>query len=228
MQCIKKIFLLTMLCTLVFGCKKDTATKHEPGIAGLIFPEQNAICLSADVLSATESNVIFKWSVTDHTENYELYIKNLLTNMVINKIIKANQLPVTLLRNTPYSWYVVSRSSGSLVSSTSAVWKFYNAGASIVSHIPFPADLISPAFGQKLTGPIIKLTWSGSDVDNDIQGYDVYFGSNATPPLHAGNIKETSLNNLPVQAGNTYYWRITTTDQKSNQSSSETFQFTVN
>lgn len=223
-----KRYLLILLLLALSACKKHTDTSPEPGIAKLIFPEQNSLCISGDVVSATESNVILKWNPAANADSYAVSVKNLLSNDVVTKTTKTNQLSLTLLRNTPYSWSVVSRSSQSKVYPSSAVWKFHNSGPGIVSHIPFPADLLSPSFAQKINGPNVNLTWSGSDVDQDIEAYDVYFGTSATPPVYFRNLTIPQLHTIPVQAGQTYFWRITTTDEKGNQSSSETFQFTVN
>ncbi|WP_214072396.1 hypothetical protein [Mucilaginibacter sp. dw_454] len=223
----KHLLVLLLPLMVVCGCKKDNGTAPNPGITVLSFPDQNSICTTGTIISDAESSITFKWAATQHTEFYEVHVKNLLTNTESSKNSDSNQLTVNLLRNTPYSWYIVSRSSKSLVSSKSDVWKFYNAGAGVESHVPFPADVIGPLYGNTVSTGVTTLSWKGSDVDNDIVGYDVYLGTSATPPLFKSDVKTPYLNDVPVTAGNTYYWMIVTKDSQGNQSNSAIFQFSV-
>ncbi len=72
----------------------------------------------------------------------------------------------------------------------------------------------------------VTLKWSGSDVDNDIVGYDVYFGETASPALLQNNVTSTVLD-VNVSAGKTYYWKIITRDNQNNKSDSGIYQFTA-
>jgi hypothetical protein len=227
---IKSISLLFLIIA-VTGCHKNSqVVAPDPGKAVLSFPAQSSACTTGLVLNNTQSSVAFTWAASDNTDSYEVNIKNLLTNTVITQPCSINQVAVTLLRNTPYSWYVVSKSSGSSTTTKSDVWKFYNAGAGTISHPPFPGDVVTPAFGVNITAPAgtVNLTWLGSDVDNDIAAYDVYFGTSSNPQLLQGNVNNMFLNNVTVSSGNTYYWKIVTKDALGNTSDSGLFQFKVN
>jgi hypothetical protein len=138
------------------------------------------------------------------------------------------ELIVTLLRNRPYSWRVISKSSESSATASSDTWKFYNSGPAETSHPPFSADALVPLLGANVTavGGKVTLSWTGSDVDNDISSYDVFFGTTATPPL-LQNITATTLE-VTVTTNTVYYWRLVTKDAKGNTSQTGIFQFRVN
>ena len=125
---------------------------------------------------------------------------------------------------------MVSKSNSSTTTTQSDTWKFYNAGLGTVSHPPFPADNLSPAYGQNVTatGGTVNLTWTASDPDNDIAGYDVYFGTTATPTISKSNITDKFMNGVAVTSGITYYWKIVSKDNQGNTSDSGVFQFKVN
>jgi hypothetical protein len=226
----KLSILLAILTFLAMGCgKKSDATPPAPGAATLSFPAQNSACTTGTVISATQSSITFTWNSASNADSYELSYRNLLTGLSAVQTTTSNQLTVTLLRNTPYSWFVVSESSKTSATTQSSTWKFYNAGAGTVSHPPFPADNLVPTEGQSVTTTTgsVSLSWTGSDPDNDIAGYDVYFGTTATPPVLT-NTTSTSVNIVAVTSGSTYYWRVVTKDAAGNTSDSGLFQFTVN
>lgn len=222
-----RIFLLLVI-VLASCAKKDPATSPEK--AALVFPAQNAACTSGTVLSNTQSTIVFSWNSTANTDSYELDIKNLLTGTTSTQTSTTNQLSVTLLRNTPYSWFVISKSNSSATTTQSDTWKFYNAGQGVVSYAPFPATITAPTFGQNINAStgVVNLNWSGSDVDGDIAGYDVYFDTKATPALFKSGVTDMYLNNVIVISNTTYYWKVVTKDLQGNTSDSGVFQFKVN
>jgi hypothetical protein len=65
-------------------------------------------------------------------------------------------------------------------------------------------------------------------VDNDIAGYDVYFGANPSPALYQGNLAPTVTTLSVTVTTNTYYWKVITKDGKGNSSDSGVFKFVVN
>ncbi len=229
-----KLLILPVLILIVTGCggKKDTPTPQppSPAKAGLIFPAQNAACTSGTIVSNTQSTIVFNWNSTANTDSYELDIKNLLTGATTSQTSATNQLSVTLLRNTPYSWFVISKSTTTTTTTQSDTWKFYNAGQGTLSYAPFPATITAPTFGQSINlgAGTVNLTWTGSSVDNNISGYDVYFGTTTTPPLLQGGITDMFLNGVQILTNTTYYWKVITKDTHGNASDSGIFQFKVN
>ena len=124
---------------------------------------------------------------------------------------------ITINRATPYSWYVVSKNSGTQTAE-SATWKFYNAGLPVASHAPFPADVVNPTMGANLSSTTtVALEWAGSDVDNDIVEYMVYLSTTNPPANNIGSTTSTTLN-ANVSSNNTYYWKVITKDSQGNTS----------
>jgi len=226
------IIVIAFALVIIAGCSKknNPASAPAPVAATLTFPAQNSACTTGTVISTTQSTIVFTWNSATNADSYEIDIKNLLTGSISTQTITTNQYTATLLRDTPYSWYVVSKSNSSATTATSAVWKFYNAGVGTISHPPFPADALNPTFAQNVTatGGTVKLSWTGVDPDNDIAGYDIYFGTSATPALSKANITDMFLNGVAVTSGVTYYWKVITKDSQGNTSDSGTFQFKVN
>lgn len=226
----KKLFIF-ILSLQLFSCSKSTPViAPPPGMAVLLLPLSAAACTSGTVLSATQSTINFSWTASLNTTSYGLSIKNLLTGITSTQVSSTNSLAVNLLRNTPYSWYVVSESTATTVSTHSLVFKFYNAGPGIVSYPPFPATITAPLFGQSVTATnnLISLTWAGSSVSNNITSYDVYFGTATVPVVYKSAVSASTLTGVPVVSGTTYYWKVITHDLTGNTSDSGVYTFTVN
>jgi hypothetical protein len=196
----------------------------------LLSPLQDELCTTGSVISLTESRTIFKWSAIANVISYDLVYKNLLTAVSETVTTDKTYLEINLLRNTPYSWYLLAKSSVKEVTSKSDVWKFYISGVGVTSYIPYPAEIISPTYGQILDAPYhkIELIWKGSDVDNDIKYYDVYLGNTNSPPLYKTDLTAAGLKDIEIKSSTTYYWKVVTKDEKGNESDSSIFQFRIN
>ena len=236
----KKLLLLIVITTFIIGCGKGGDATPEPpvvlppvvvipapGKAVLSFPAQNDVCTTGIIVSDTESKIVFKWAAAANATSYEITLKNLITNDVVTKTSNGIEQEVSLARNTPYSWFVTSKSSAT-ETTKSDVWKFYNAGPGAITYAPFPAEITSPIMGAEISASsgTINLEWKGSDVEGDIVGYDVYFGT-ANALLLKANVTDSFLADVPVTAGNSYVWKIITKDSKGNKSDSGVYQFSV-
>lgn len=228
------ILLISFVLVSCGGSKKNNPIPPPvpaPTAAALTFPAQNAVCTTGSIISASQSSITFTWNTSDNTESYDLTLKNLLTSITTTQNTTDSKLTLTLARNTPYSWYIVSKSSKTTATTQSDTWKFYNSGPGAVTYAPYPADITSPTFGQAITataGAII-LTWTGSAVDNStIVNYDVYFGTTATPAIFKSTVTDSFVNGVTVASGNTYYWKVITRDVNGNTSDSGLYQFRVN
>jgi hypothetical protein len=222
---------------LVLSCgKKDTQepippvpVPQAPAAAVLTFPLQNEECTAGVVVSSTQSTIPFSWNSAENAESYEVHVKNLENGISLSQSTMQTSLGLTLNRNTPYSWYIVSKSSKSATATTSATWKFYNSGPGKTTYAPFPAEIVSPAMGQKLSAvEKITLDWNGNDVDEDILNYDVYFGSSQSPALFKEKVLESILHEVNVNPNTTYYWKVITRDKEGNSSDSGVFMFSMN
>jgi hypothetical protein len=233
----KRGLLTVSVILILMGCSKHNnptptpPTPPVPAKAILTFPDQNAVCTTGTILTDSTSSITFTWGQSDNTNSYELDLKNLLTNTITTQSTSQTQLKLTLSRNTPYSWYLVSKSNATSVTTQSDTWKFYNAGKGTVTYAPFPAEIVSPTFGQSVTATAgaVNLTWKGSSVTaGTIANYDVYFGTTNSPSVLKSDITDSFLNNVSVTSGTTYYWKVITRDIIGNTSDSGLYQFKVN
>src|SRR5690606_8784892 len=136
--------------------------------AELLFPENISECVEGTIQSDTQSVVTFQWRASENTDNYDLVLTNLVSNVTDSYTTDNTELPVTLDRGIPYSWQITSvNGSGSQTSDT---WSFYNAGESTEHFIPFPAANIAPAPATPFpsTQSSVSLEWEGNDLDGDI------------------------------------------------------------
>ena len=228
----RKVLVFISLLFVLGACKKDKSSPAapDPAKAVLVAPAKNEACTQVQVISDTESKVTLKWNNADNTDTYEVFVKNLLTSSTTNHTTTNTTLDVNLQRNTPYSWYVVSKSNKVSATAQSEVWKFFNPGSGLTSFAPYPAEIVSPVLAQSVTASNgkVNLSWTGSDPDNDIAGYDIYFGTSATNPGLLSSITASVLNDVTVTSNTTYYWKVVTKDSKGNTSDSGIFHFKVN
>ncbi|RTE52377.1 hypothetical protein EHW67_19565 [Arenibacter aquaticus] len=230
---IRSIILLLLIFPII-SCSKggDTPKEEElslPAAASLIFPSNNSECIEGVVKNDTQSSVTFQWEDATNADSYELKLKNLSTGVTTGYNVIQNEVTIELDRGSAYSWYVISKSKNSKEISESAVWRFYNANATISSYAPFPALLVSPTINQEIvfSSEGIVLEWTGSDVDKDIVAYDIYFGFSNPPELYQENLNTPKVENVVVKPATNYYWKIITKDSKGNISYSNLFQFKV-
>jgi len=124
-----------------------------------------------------------------------------------------------------YKWYVISIKGSR--TEESETWQFYNAGPGVQSYAPFPAAILAPSMAQPIpTTNSVILQWTGSDVDADIVGYDVYFGTIETPSLLLSELI-TNETTVDVSSNTIYYWKVITKDSLGNTSDSGLYQFKV-
>ena len=149
----KKFLIYIFLGTVLLNCSGGGVDGGEtpepepkkPTAATLSFPNQNSECTEGTNITDTNSTVLFKWNAGANTDSYELILKNLETGVSTTHTASINEKSIELLRATPYSWYIVSKSSAVPDTATSGTWKFYNAGAGIINYAPFPATAVTPA-----------------------------------------------------------------------------------
>lgn len=199
-----------------------------PSPSTLVFPADNTECNEGIVLSDMESKVTFKWNASQNTDSYSVNLTNLSTGASTSIDSNSNEADITILRGTPYEWSVTSQANGTTESASSTTWRFYNQGPGIESYAPFPADAISPTRGATIaaTGSI-TLEWNGSDVDDDIVEYEVFFGTDSTADTSIGATTNTNFPNVPISSGSIYYWKVITTDSEDHTSTSDIFEFRV-
>ncbi|SHK58845.1 hypothetical protein SAMN04488007_3307 [Maribacter aquivivus] len=223
----KKSGFLVFLLLSIQSCGVDSDvleySKDQINIT-LIFPEDDSECTEGIIVSDTQSELVFEWSDANDNSPYIVHLTNLVSSQT--ELIESNDTEVAIIldRGVAYSWYVTGK-----INSSSEIWSFYNEGPSLESTIPYPAIAISPVSGASIsqTSTTVNLIWKSEDPDNDIVSYDLFFGEAKDPQLYGTDVTDTRFNDIPVEAGKTYYWKIITKDSISNKSTSEVFTFSV-
>ena len=221
--------VLLMCLFAVFGCKKKEGPKP-PEQVQLLFPEKNSECTTGIDQDASTSRVTFQWQRSDNTDSYELRVTNINSNTVQTISTQSTTASLPLLKGQPYSWLVRSRNNQVDNTISSEMWSFYNAG-SRTTFAPFPAEILDPSMSERVFKDInneVTLSWSASDLDDDIENIEVYF-SEQNPPTDL----EATLSNLAttlkvsVISGTTYYWNVVTRDAEGNATNSGIYSFSV-
>ena len=223
------------LILLQYGCSSnndsdtmETDVLNNPSSARLIFPHENSLCNEGTNITDTESTILFEWWASNNTDSYNLTLKNLTTGVISNHPTSSNEIPIVLTRATPYEWYVISESNQVVTTAQSSIWQFYNTGEGIQTCPPFPAEIISPYMAETIitTANEVMLEWSGDDCDNDIVGYDVYFGTDNPPTIFISDLVESTLT-VPISSSTIYYWYVIIKDAEGNNSNSGIYQFRI-
>lgn len=230
----RRVSFLFCLVVLMHGCKDTTddisdnngnGAQDPPDGVQLIFPFEGSLCNEGLNITPTESTVNFEWEPNDNALSYKLSVKNLDTDIITEYFTEDFIMPITLQRSQAYRWVVEYDIQDE--TKTSATWNFYNAGPGEQTYAPFPAEVTSPSMAEAISATnAVNLQWSGSDVDNDIVDYDVYFGMENPPDIHTSDISTSQLT-VSVSPGNIYYWYVVTHDSAGNSSDSGVYQFRV-
>ena len=226
-------YLVGLIALVVISCggggdNPDTPpvvpVVEAPEAAVLKSPLKNTECNQGNIISDQESNVEFEWNASKNTDNYVLVLKNLESNKTTENSTSSTYITLTLLRGVAYSWKVVSKADGTTKTASSETWKLYNAGLPEENYAPFPADAISPEIGS-LTSTTVTLEWEGSDIDNDIDSYNVYLSTENPPTTLYKTTTSNKIQNITLEADEVYYWSVVTKDLEGNSSESPVFDF---
>ncbi|SDS39445.1 hypothetical protein SAMN05216490_1075 [Mucilaginibacter mallensis] len=222
------IFLCIIAMVIsIAGCVKSPTVFPATGKPQLLTPVLNQVCTTGTVVSDSVTTIPFSWKAVADADSYEFAVENLLNDSVITKITTKTALSIDLLPNTPYAWWVISRSLKTPITTSSDVWKFYSSGSGTLTYAPFPAEIDAPLFGEVVNQSMITLVWKGISVDNNIKSYDVYFGTSNTPPLLKKGETYNEIPDVSVKANTTYYWHVITYDAYGDYTDSGLYQFSV-
>jgi len=226
----KNLFLIPVVMILTIACnsKDDNPRPTPPKVATLLFPEKDETCTQGVIIDDNRSTITFEWEPNKGADNFRLTIRNLLTNRIETYNSTVNFKEVTLARNTPYSWFITSINTNSEDTTTSNLWKFYNAGEGVVSYPPFPAELLTPKSGStSYSTTNIQFTWNASDVDNDIVQYELFLDSVNPPTKRLVSQLTSDTFTLAPLHPNVYYWYINTIDKFGNSTPSAIGEFRI-
>ncbi|MCK4333050.1 MAG: lamin tail domain-containing protein [Thermoplasmatales archaeon] len=128
----------------------------------------------------------------------------------------------SLQYNTTYSWYAIANDS--IFENRSDTWTFTTT-QNRPPNQPFNPDPYSGETGVDINA---DLSWNCSDPDDDPLTYDVYFGTNSTPPKVASNHSDNTYDPGTMKYNTTYYWKIVAWDDYGASNTSEEWNFTTN
>lgn len=220
---------MIMAGVLLLSCSKDSPPKP-PEAALLVFPERNSECTTGVDLNDETSQVEFRWQAAGFTDTYELSVTNVNTGSTQTVTTTALTALRPLEKGVLYRWNIRTRNEQTETVTTSESWLFYNAGSE-TSYAPFPAEILEPASGASVVRDAnneITLQWSGLDIDNDLQGYEIYLDT-TNPPATLVASPSSSLNSVKigVEANTVYYWKVISRDRENNTSDSGVYSFRV-
>ena len=216
-----KILLVCML--LAAGCKKDPSP---PGEVTLLSPAKNSECSPIDSENGNTNLVQFSWQATSNADSYILEVNELNSGTSQMKTTTALSEILAIAKGVPFSWSVTATSTEVTQTSVSETQFFFSPGTE-TSFAPFPAEVLRP------TGPKafinddgeINLEWAGADLDGDIDGYELYFGTSPDPNLFSSlSASQTSVQVAAV-SDTIYYWRLVVRDSEGNTSDTGIISF---
>ncbi|MDG1292070.1 MAG: hypothetical protein P8I34_02895 [Flavobacteriaceae bacterium] len=227
----KKLFYTTFFF-LLLACSAEEQSEETidllPGLFNLIYPENGSACLDGSIINDTQSKITFLWNASQNTNEYEVEIINLNDNYSQKMLSKDRSLEVVLKHGEPYAWTVTALVDDASI--TSKEWKFYLAGNGIVNYAPFPPELISPRPSARVNlnsnGQVI-LNWTSSDVDGDLETYELYMDQNDGSTLIQTFTKVENTIEIGIDADPdiTYLWKVLAIDSDGNSSSSGVYSF---
>ena len=221
--------IILLAGVLLLSCSKDSPPKP-PEAALLVFPDRNSECTTGIDLNDQTSQVEFRWQEAKYADTYELIVTNVNTGASQNITTTALSALRPLDKGALYSWFIRTRNEKTENVATSETWLFYNAGSD-TSYAPFPAEIVAPLSGASVVRDInneITLEWSGADIDNDLEGYEIYLDT-ANPPTTLVASPSVSLNSvtITVERDTVYYWKVISRDREDNTSDSGVYSFRV-
>ena len=142
----KQLLYITLISLFLAACSGgepgETPTPQPqvktPTAASLVSPANNTECNQGNIISTDLSSVLFQWNPSENTNTYTLKVTNLNTNTVQEQSSSNTSLSMALKRGTPFSWKVVSKSNSTTQTAESGTFRFFNAGAPVENHTPFP------------------------------------------------------------------------------------------
>lgn len=218
-----------MVVVLLMSCSKDSPPKP-PEAALLVFPERNSECTTGVDINAERSQVEFRWQKAKFTDSYELNVTNVNSGVTQTVTTTAFSALRPLEKGALYRWNIRTLNNQTEDIATSETWSFYNAGSE-TSYAPFPAEVVTPLSGASVVRDInneITLQWIGADVDNDIEGYEIYLDT-SNPPTTLVASPSVSLSSIKigVERDTVYFWKVITRDRENNTSDSGVYSFRV-
>lgn len=216
----KFIKLLIIVALVLQSCSKDDGGSGpapiELGEFALTFPNNNEVCTEGTSVSAETVSIPFSWNASDNATSYQVEVTQSDNNQKFEASATNTNADIALPKGTQFTWKVTAIVDDKTKESD-AVFSFYSQGATQDNHIPFPANITLTNNGDGT----IDISWQGSDLDNDIIGYDVRLGTSDNLTTIASNTTETTLPNRTILFNTDYTLEVVTKDSEGNSSISK-------
>jgi len=190
-------------------------TPAELGTFSLVFPENNKVCTEGDDVGTDMITILFRWGASANATSYTIEVTQ-DTGEKFEATSTSTSAPLTIPKGTQFTWDVTAVLANDTKASNSG-FNFYSEGITESNHTPFPASI---TLEDNMDGTI-NIIWSGSDVDNDIENYDVMLGTTPEPNTVLENTTVTRIDNQSITYDTVYYLNVITTDQLGNTSNSK-------
>lgn len=195
-------------------------------VSQVIFPTANLLC--------TDNNVTFEWNASTDAEgdsvSYNVIIATDrdLNDIVEQRTVTTNSVTITLQQGVAYYWNITAIDSEDNEAESSQTLAFFTSGPGITNYAPFTAGLNAPDNDSSVTAGSVNLSWTGADTDtDDVLVFDLYFGEENNPPLLETALSSENFD-VMTTSGNTYFWRVDTTDDSGIKTIGQIWSFTAN
>ncbi|SIT11584.1 hypothetical protein SAMN05421766_11117 [Zobellia uliginosa] len=232
----RAIIIFLLATTIFWSCSSSSDDGAEKGtlpidnkaplpVTELLFPPNNMLC-SDNVLE-------FQWEkAQDPNEDPLTYILEVATDDQFTEAAifdsASNATTITLDKNQIYYWRVAAKDPFNLIGPHSKASKFYTEGFGETNHLPFMPDLVAPDTNEMVDEGIVKLDWTGGDVDGDPLAYDIYFDTKNPPENKIGSNESKSSIEVNVLPASTYFWRVRVKDGKGGEAIGHVWSFASN
>ena len=137
----------------------------------------------------------FDWGIATNATSYTLEVTNTKTGQKYQETTSTNSGEIILPKGIQFTWKVTANLNGNSKESNDT-WSFYSEGITTSNHIPFPAKITL----EDNKNGTINILWQGSDIDNDIDVYEIYINNNLTGgnPQLIISTQENSISNFDI------------------------------
>jgi len=156
------------------------------------------------------------WTCSDpdgDTLSYDVYLGTSAGDLqlVASNIYETCFTPTAPLEyETTYFWRIVAKDNE--FTTEGPDWSFTTENA---PHPPnAPTNPFPPHMAEGVS-TLVEMTWEATDPDGDTLTFDVYFGTDANPPLVAENQAQARYVPGQLQGVTVYYWKIIAKDATS-------------
>lgn len=211
MRAFIKTVIPVLSLSLLLGCEGKFESNVNLKAVNLLLPENNSQCFGTKSPSGL-INVTFDWDDAEGANSFMLEYLDTKSGDQKSETVIESSINLELRPGTLYKWQVtVSDDFGN--SKTSTEFSFYTEGLAEANHVPFPASLEVLNNGNGTA----ELKWQSTDLDGDIDFYQIFFSSQDPP---ANLIPETSQTSITtdITMGTTYYYEVLTYDKNGNSS----------